>query len=128
MEKPDGGPAFPTEEYCDDMITGVVSGMSLRDYFAALLRSLDPIVDKASAVKAKTALDALAALAALAASRKRWRAAWDRVWSHWWSLSAEQRLWWRDKVRKTQGPHLERTYRSGAALIRELAEMKDEAA
>ena len=31
----DGGPAFPTDEYCDERRYGVQPGMMLRDYFAA---------------------------------------------------------------------------------------------
>jgi hypothetical protein len=33
--KNDGGPAFPTDDYFDEKRYGVLSGMSLRDYFAA---------------------------------------------------------------------------------------------
>ena len=144
----------------------------LKEY-AAKLRALDPIVDKASAQKAREsaiaasaaiaaidAIDASAAIAAIAASdaidasaasaasaaiaaiaasdaidasaaiaaRKRLRAAWDRAWKHWWSLTPAQRDKHREKVRAKTEPHLERTYRSGAALIRELAEMTDAAA
>ena len=108
----------------------------LKEY-AAKLRALDPIVDKASAQKAResasaaiaaiAASDAIDASAAIAA-RKRLRAAWDRAWKHWWSLTPAQRDKHREKVRAKTEPHLERTYRSGAALIRELAEMTDAAA
>ncbi len=38
MSKPDGGPAFPREDYQGDNAPGQ-SGMSLRDYFAAAAMS-----------------------------------------------------------------------------------------
>lgn len=35
MSIPDGGPAFPSTDYCDEKPIGSSGGMSLRDYFAA---------------------------------------------------------------------------------------------
>jgi len=35
MSQPDGGPAFPTDTYFDEVRDGQMHGMSLRDYFAA---------------------------------------------------------------------------------------------
>ncbi len=44
--QPDNIHAFPTDEYYDEKLTGVSSGMTLRDYFAAQsMQAILPVAD-----------------------------------------------------------------------------------
>jgi hypothetical protein len=56
LKEPDGGPAFPRDDYYDEKRYGQSDGMSLRDYFAAKAMQAE-IVTSCSDATPKAAQD-----------------------------------------------------------------------